>query len=136
MSLWGVGSGAVIYLAGLQGIPTDLYEAAEVDGAGDWRKFANVTIPMMSPVLFFQLVMGMISALQVFAGPFIMTSGGPANASLFYMLYLYRAAFEDFRMGYACALAWVLFAYILVLTLLMVRSSALWVYYEGELKGR
>ena len=132
MSLWGVGAGIIIYLAGLQGVPNELYEAAEVDGAGDWVQFWKITLPMISPVLFFQLVIGMIDALQEFAGPFIMTQGGPGNASLFVMLYLFRNGFEFFRMGYASGLAWVLFVYIMVLTLLIIRSSAVWVYYEGE----
>lgn len=132
MSVWGVGAGAIIYLAGLQGIPTDLYEAAEVDGATSWHRLWFVTLPMMTPVLFFQLVTGIIAALQVFTQAFIMTSGGPNNATLFLLLYLYRNAFEYFRMGYASALAWVLFLYILVLTLILFRLSDLWVYYEGE----
>lgn len=132
MSLWSVGAGVIIYLASLQGIPTDLYEAAEVDGASAWTKFWRITLPMMTPVLFFQLVTGFIVALQVFTQAFIMTSGGPNNATLFYLLYLYRNAFEYFRMGYASALAWVLFIYILVLTLLLYWSSNRWVYYEGE----
>lgn len=132
MSLWGVGAGAIIYLAGLQGIPTDLYEAAEVDGAQGWDRFWNVTLPMMTPVLFFQLVTGFIAALQVFTQAFIMTNGGPNNATLFYLLYLYQNAFQYFRMGYGSALAWVLFLYILVLTLLVYRTSDFWVYYESE----
>lgn len=132
MSLWGVGAGTIIYLAGLQGIPTDLYEAAEVDGASSWVRFWNITLPMMTPVLFFTLVTGFIAALQVFTQAFIMTSGGPNNATLFYLLYIYRNAFEYFRMGYASALAWVLFIYILVLTLIVQRSSRYWVYYEGD----
>ena len=134
MSLWGVGAGIIIYLAGLQGVPNELYEAAEVDGASDWVQFWKITLPMISPVLFFQLVIGMIDALQEFAGPFIMTQGGPGNASLFVMLYLFRNGFEFFRMGYASGLAWVLFVYIMVLTLLIIRSSAVWVYYEGEVR--
>lgn len=132
MSLWGVGAGTIIYLASLQGIPTDLYEAAEVDGATAWTKFWRITLPLMTPVLFFQLITGFIVALQVFTQAFIMTSGGPNNATLFYLLYLYRNAFEYFRMGYASALAWVLFIYILVLTLVIYWSSNRWVYYEGE----
>lgn len=131
MSVWGVGSGAIIYLAGLQGIPTDLYEAAQVDGATGWGRFWYVTLPLMTPVLFFQLVTGLIAALQVFTQAFIMTDGGPNNATLFLLLYLYRNAFEYFRMGYASALAWLLFVYILVLTLISFRLSDLWVYYEG-----
>jgi multiple sugar transport system permease protein len=132
MSLWHVGAGTIIYLAGLQGIPTDLYEAAEVDGARGWSRFWNITLPMITPVLYFQLIVGVIAALQVFTEPLIMTDGGPNNATLTIFLYLYRNAFEYFRMGYASALAWILFGYILILTLLVVRSSAAWVYYEGE----
>lgn len=132
MSLWGVGAGAIIYLAGLQGIPTDLYEAAQVDGAQGWSRFWNITLPMMTPVLFFQLVTGFINALQVFTQAFIMTNGGPNNATLFYLLYLYQNAFQYFRMGYGSALAWVLFLYILILTLVVYRTSDIWVYYEGE----
>lgn len=136
MSLWGVGGPMLIYLAGLQGIPTDLYEAAEVDGAGAWAKFIAVTLPMMTPVIFFNLIMNMIFAFQVFAQPFIMTQGGPRYATLFYVLYLYQNAFKFFRMGYAAALAWILFLVILILTALIIRSSALWVFYEGEVRGR
>jgi multiple sugar transport system permease protein len=136
MSLWTVGAPMLIYLAGLQGIPTDLYEAAEIDGAGAVAKFRNVTIPMMTPVIFFNLVINMIYAFQVFVQPFIMTQGGPRYATLFYVLYLYQNAFQFFRMGYASALAWVLFTVILILTAFIFRSSALWVYYEGELRRR
>ncbi len=132
MSVWGVGAGTIIYLAGLQGIPTDLYEAAEVDGARGWARFRYITLPMMSPVLFFQFVTGLIAALQVFTQPFIMTNGGPNNATNFIMIQLYRNAFVYFRMGYASVIAWALFAYILILTLLVFRSSALWVHYEGD----
>ncbi len=136
MSLWTVGGPMLIYLAGLQGIPTDLYEAADVDGAGGWAKFWAVTVPMMTPVIFFNLIMNTIFAFQVFAQPFIMTEGGPRYATLFYVLYLYQNAFKFFRMGYASALAWVLFLVILVLTALIIRSSALWVFYEGEVRRR
>lgn len=136
MSLWSVGGSMVIYLAGLQGIPTELYEAADIDGALWYHRILYVMLPMMSPVIFFQLVMGIIQAMQVFTNAYIMTNGGPANASLFYMLYLYRQAFQYFNMGYASALAWGLFICILALTVLVFRSSALWVYYEGEVKGR
>ncbi|MCB0183245.1 MAG: sugar ABC transporter permease, partial [Caldilineaceae bacterium] len=134
MSLWGVGAGAIIYLAGLQGIPTDLYEAAQVDGAQFWSRFWHVTIPLMTPVLFFQLVTGIIAALQVFTQAFIMTNGGPNNATLTQVLYLYRKGFQDFQFGYASALAWALFLVILVFTVLVVRSSEGWVHYEGEIK--
>ena len=135
MSLWGVGAGMLIYLAGLQGIPTDLYEAAKVDGAGMWALFRYVTLPMISPVILFQLVVGLIAAFQVFSQPFIMTQGGPQNATLFYLLHLFRNAFEFFRMGYASALSWVLFVYIAILTALVFRFSVAWVFYEGEIKN-
>jgi multiple sugar transport system permease protein len=136
MSLWGVGGGMVIYLAGLQGVPTEFYEAAEVDGASPWRKFWHITLPMISPVILFQLIMGIIGALQTFTQGYVMTQGGPNDATLFYVLYLWRSAFERLQMGYASALAWAIFAYILLLTLLVLRSSSTWVYYTGEVKGR
>jgi multiple sugar transport system permease protein len=134
MSLWGVGGGMIIYLAGLQNVPTELYEAAELDGASSPQRFWTITVPMISPVIFFQSLMGLIGALQTFTQAYIMTDGGPKNATLFYLLYLYRNAFQYFNMGYASALAWLLFVYIMVITLLMLRSSASWVYYEGGLK--
>lgn len=124
----------IINLAGLQSVPTHLYEAAEIDGAGAWRRFWTVTVPMVSPVIFFNLVMGIIGALQTFTQAFIMTGGGPREATYFYMLHLYNNAFQWLKMGYAAALAWVLFFYILFLTLLVIRSSSAWVYYEGELR--
>ena len=136
MSLWGVGGGLVIYLAGLQGVPTELYEAAIVDGAGRWRKFWSVTVPMISPVILFQLIMGIIGSLQTFTQGYVMTSGGPNNATLFYILYLWRNAFQYLRMGYASALAWGIFTYIVLLTLVVLRSSAAWVFYVGEVKRR
>ena len=136
MSLWNVGGPMLIYLAGLQGIPTDLYEACDIDGAGVWRKFFAVTIPMMTPVIFFNLILGMIAAFQTFAQAFVMTEGGPRYATLFYVLYLYQNAFQFFRMGYAAALAWILFIIIFAFTVLVFRSSAGWVYYEGEVRGR
>lgn len=136
MSLWHVGGGVIIYLAGLQGIPTELHEAAQIDGAGWWARFRNVTLPMISPVLFFQLVTGLVAAVQVFTPALVMTNGGPRDATLFYMLYLYRNAFQFFKMGYASVLAWVLFFFILALTLIIFRSSALWVHYAGELENR
>jgi multiple sugar transport system permease protein len=134
MSLWGIGGGIVIYLAGLQGIPTELYEAAEIDGAGGWRKLINITLPMISPVIFFNLVMGIIGSFQVFTQAYVMTNGGPNNASLFMVLYLYRNAFQYFSMGYASAIAWILFMIIMALTMLVFKSSPMWVYYEGALR--
>ncbi|NPV81570.1 MAG: sugar ABC transporter permease [Firmicutes bacterium] len=136
MSLWGVGGSIVIYLAGLQGIPTQLYEAAEIDGANSWYKFRSITLPLMSPVIFFNLIMGIIGSFQVFTQAYVMTGGGPHYASLFYVLYLYQHAFQYFRMGYASALAWVLFLIILILTLAIFRSSSLWVYYEATTTRR
>ncbi len=134
MSLWALGGGMVLYLAALQGVPTALYEAAEIDGAG-WRpRIWHVTIPMISPVIFFNFIIGIIGSFQVFTGAFIITGGGPANATLFYVLYLYRHAFENFKMGYASALAWVLFLIIMTLTAVSFRISGRWVYYEGQVR--
>ncbi len=134
MSLWGVGGGMIIYLAGLQGIPTALYEAAEVDGANSVQKFFNITLPMITPVLFFNLIIGIIGTFQIFTSVYVMTAGGPVESTLFYNLNLYNNAFRYQAMGYASALAWALFVIVLVLTLLVFKSSSMWVYYEGELK--
>lgn len=136
MSLWGVGGSMILYLAGLQGIPTALYDAAKVDGANAWHRFWSVTLPMISPVIFFNLVMGTIGTFQYFTSAYVLTRGGPANATLFYNLYLYDNAFRYNQMGYASGLAWILFVIVLFFTLLIFRSSAAWVYYEGQLKGR
>jgi len=130
MSLWGIGGGIVIYLAGLQGIPTELYEAAEVDGATGWTKIRKITIPLMTPIIFFNLITGIIGSLQVFTEAYVMTGGGPHNASMFYNLYLFWNAFRWFKMGYASALAWILFLIILALTLLVFKTAPKWVYYE------
>ena len=130
MSLWTVGGGMVIFLAGLQGIPAHLYEAAEIDGANYWQRFWNVTIPMMSPVIFFNLVIGLINALQNFVPGYLMTQGGPQNSTLFYGLYIFRSAFRDFKMGYAAALSWVLFAIVLALSVFVFRYLGRLVYYE------
>jgi multiple sugar transport system permease protein len=135
MSLWNVGAPMVIFLAGLQGIPQHLYEAAEIDGATAIERFFHVTIPMMSPVILFNLVLGVIGSFQIFTPAYIMTNGGPANSSLFYGLYLYNNAFRWFKMGYASAMAWLMFIIILVLTLLVFRSTKRWVYYEGSFQG-
>ncbi len=131
-SFWGVGGAMLIYLAGLQGIPSELYEAAEIDGATEQAKFRYITLPMISHVTFFNLVLGIIGALQLFTDAYVMTGGGPNNATLFLSLYLYRQAFLYLKMGYASAMAWVLFAIVLVLTLLVFKSSPMWVYYESE----
>lgn len=132
MDLWAVGGSVVIYLASLQNVPAHLYEAAEIDGAGAWHKTIHITLPMISPVIFYNLVMGVIWTFQYFTQTFIMTQGGPQNATLFYALYLFYNAFRDFRMGTACAMAWILFLLTLIATLIVFRTSARWVYYEGE----
>jgi multiple sugar transport system permease protein len=130
MSLWGLGGGMVIFLAGLQGIPNEFYEAAEIDGAGAWAKLRHVTIPLMSPVIFFNLVMSIIGSFQVFTAAYLITNGGPQNATLFYVLFLWRNAFQYLEMGYAAALAWVLFFIIMGLTVLVFRGIGSRVYYE------
>lgn len=130
MSLWTVGGSMVIYLAGLQGIPDVFYEAADIDGAGAWPKFWLITVPLMSPIILFNLVMGIIGSFQVFTAGFLITDGGPQNATLFYVLYLYRNAFENLRMGYSAALGWVLFMIILLLTWIVFKWFGKQVYYE------
>lgn len=132
MALWGVGNAMLIYLAGLQGVPTHLYEAADLDGAGAWVRFRHVTLPMLTPTILFNLIMGVIGSFQTFTQSFIMTGGGPEDATLFLVLYLYQKAFQQFQMGYASAMAWVLFVMVMTLTLLLLKSSKRWVYYEGE----
>ena len=133
MSLWGTigGSQMLIFLAGLQGIPRELTEAAEVDGASRWRRLWAITLPMLSPTLFFNLVLGIIGALKVFSVAYIATEGGPNYATWFYLLHLYYQAFRFFEMGYASALAWIFFAVVICFTILQVRLSKRWVYYEG-----
>jgi multiple sugar transport system permease protein len=134
MGLWGAGGAMLLYLAGLQGIPTQLYEAAEIDGANAWKRFRHITIPMLTPTIYFNLLINIIGSFQVFTQSYIMTQGGPNNATLTQVLYLYRKGFQDFQFGYASALAWALFLVILVFTVLVVRSSDNWVHYEGDLK--
>lgn len=131
MDLWGVGGSMIIYLAALQGVPEHLYEAALLDGAGAWHRLRHVTLPMISPVIFFSVITGVIGTFQYFTQAFIMTRGGPELSTTFYALYLFQNAFEYFRMGKACAMAWLLFLVTLIGTLLVFRSSARWVYYEG-----
>ncbi len=132
MSLWAVGGGMVLYLAGLQGVPTQLYEAASLDGAGRWAAFWNVTLPMISPVIFFNFIIGIIGSFQVFTNSFVITGGGPANSTLFFVLYMYRHAFENFKMGYAAALGMILFLVIMTLTIISFRLSNRLVFYEGR----
>lgn len=132
MSVWGLGRTAVIYLAGLQGVPRDLYEAGALDGTNALQAFWYITVPMITPTIFFNLVLSVIATFQTFTSAFVATNGGPLDSTLFFVLYIYRQAFDRFNMGYASALAWVLFMLILLLTLLIVRSARKWVYYEGE----
>ncbi len=132
MSLWGVGGARmVIFLAGLQGISDSYYEAARIDGANAWQCFRAVTLPLLSPVMFFNLILGIIGSFQIFTSAYVMTGGGPNHASLYYALYLFQNAFEYFKLGKASAMAWVLFAILLVLTMIQFRTSKKWVYYEG-----
>jgi multiple sugar transport system permease protein len=130
LSLWSVGIPTMIFLAGLQGVPEQLYEAAEIDGASGWQKLRAITVPMMTPTILLNLVIEIINSFQVFAYAFILTSGGPANATLFYILYIYRHAFEFFQMGYAAALSLILFLIVLALTVVVMKSSDKWVQYE------
>ncbi|SDS37720.1 carbohydrate ABC transporter membrane protein 1, CUT1 family [Paenibacillaceae bacterium GAS479] len=130
MSLWGVGGGMLIYLAGLQGIPTELYEAATVDGSNRFTTFMRITLPMLSPVIFFNLVMGIIGALQVFNQAYIMTNGGPARSTYFFMLHIFYTSFQEYRMAYASALSWLLFLYIGLLTFIVFRFGEKKVFYS------
>ena len=132
MALWGIGPMMIIFLAGLHGVPRTLYEAAEMDGASAWRRLWAVTIPQLSPVILFNLVIGLINTFQVFTSGYLLTAGGPRNATLFYVLYTYRNAFEWLKMGYAASLSWVLFAIIMVMTLFIFRSLGRAVYYEAS----
>jgi len=146
MSVWGIGSGTLIFLASLKEVPRELLEAATIDGSGPWRRFWNVTIPMISPVILFNLVMGILGSFQVFTSAYIAgsgaggglagggpsgTAGGPLDSLLMYMVYLYTQAFRYFEMGYASAMAVVLFLVIMIVTLVIFKSSGRWVYYEG-----
>jgi len=135
-SLWGVGGTTLIFLAGLQGIPQELYEAAEIDGAGRWNQFRSVTLPLLSNVTFFNLVLGIIGALQVFTDAFVITRGGPNHATLFLSVYLYQHAFLYLNMGYAAAIAWFMFLLVMTLTLIVFKSSPFWVFYESERRGK
>ena len=133
LTLWkNTGFTMVVYLAALQGVPQELYDAAETDGAGAWARFRNVTLPLISPTTFFLLILQMIGAFQLFTEPFVMTRGGPANSSLSVVQYIYNAGFRDIRMDKASAMAWVLFAFILLFTLIQNRLQRRWVFYEAE----
>jgi len=131
MGLWSIGAAIVIYLAGLQGVPQELYEAASLEGANSWQRTWHVTLPMISPVILFNVTLGLIGSFQYFTQAYVMTQGGPNNASLFFALYLYQQAFQYMHLGYGAAMAWLLFVLILLVTLGIFKSSAKWVYYGG-----
>jgi len=131
-SLWAIGANMIILLAGLQAVPTSLYEAAKIDGANQWREFRTVTLPMLSPVLFYVLVITTISSFQILTDVLVMTQGGPGTATFVFVYFIYQAAFQYLKMGYASALAWILFVIILGLTLLQLWGSKKWVYYEDD----
>ena len=132
MSLWSVGPQMIIFLAGLQGVPDSLYEAAQIDGATSWQQFFAITIPMISPIIFFNFVVGVIGSFQVFTTAFIMTQGGPQDATLFTVLYLYRNGFQYFKMGYASTIAWLLFFIIVFFTVVQFQLANRWVYSEAR----
>jgi multiple sugar transport system permease protein len=131
MSFWSIGGSMIIFLAGLQGIPDIYYEAAEIDGAGNWTKLRHITLPLMSPVIFFNLVIGFINSFQVFVAGYLITDGGPVNATLFLVLYIYRTAFRSLNMGYAAAMSWLLFFILMGLSFLVFRYIGTRVYYEN-----
>ncbi len=135
MSLWSIGGSIILYLSGLQGVPSDLYEAAILDGASWWQKMINITIPSMSPILLFTALTGIIAALQTFTQAYIMTSGGPNHSSLFYSYYIYSQAFTWRRMGMACALAWILFIIVFLIVVIILKLSSRYVYYESKEGG-
>lgn len=138
MGTWGIGNTMIIYLSGLQGVDKSLYEASEIDGAGAWKRLIHITFPMISPTIFFNVVMAVIGSFQYFTQAFVVTNGtssgvgGPLDSTLFYNLYLYVKAFTDFEMGYAAALSWILFLIIMALTLLILKGSSLWVFYQND----
>lgn len=131
MSLWGIGGAMVILLAGLQGVPQSLYEAARIDGAGLWGQFRHVTLPMISPALFLVIITSTVASFQIFTNVAVMTQGGPGTATMVYVFYLYQNAFTYFRMSYGSALAWMLFVVVSLLTWIQFRAGRKWVYYEG-----
>ena len=132
MGLWGVGNTIIIYLSGLQGVSEELKEAARVDGAKGWQIFIKITVPMISPTIFFNVVMAVIGSFQYFTQAYVMTEGGPMQSTLFYNLYLYQKAYKEYQMGYASAMAWVMFIIIMLFTMLVIKSSSFWVYYQND----
>lgn len=136
IALWGVGSPMVLYLSALRSVSSEYYEAADIDGAGPVRKFFNITLPLITPTILFNILTSLISAFQTIVLAFVLTGGGPANSTYFYSLHVYRNAFTHFKMGYASAMAWVMFILVVLLTGLVLKSSKYWVYYEADGGGR
>lgn len=132
MGVWGIGNTMIIYLSGLQGVSEEVKEAAAIDGANSIQSFFKITVPLISPTIFFNVIMAVISSFQYFTQAFVMTEGGPLKSTLFYNLLLYTTAYKDYEMGYAAAMAWVMFAIILVFSLLVIKSSSFWVYYQND----
>ncbi len=132
MGVWGIGNTMIIYLSGLQGVNEELKEAAMIDGAKSYQIFFRITIPMISPTIFFNVVMAIIGSFQYFTQAYVMTEGGPLKSTLFYNLYLYMKAYKDYEMGYASAMAWIMFAIIMIFTLIIIKSSSFWVYYQND----
>lgn len=137
MKLWSVGGSMLLYLASMQGVSKSLYEAAEMDGASRWKQFMHITIPMITPVIFFDIVTSLIGGFQIFQEAYVMSSngdGGPVNSMLFYNLYMWKKAFETFDMGYAMAMSWILFIIVFIITIFNLKMAPRWVHYEGEEK--
>ncbi|QUW23131.1 sugar ABC transporter permease [Sporosarcina sp. Marseille-Q4063] len=134
MKLWGVGGGMLLYLASMQGVSRSLYDAAGIDGAGRWKQFCYITIPMITPVIFFDMVTSLIGGFQIFQEAYVMSNGegGPVNSMLFYNLYMWKKAFESFDMGYAMAMSWILFVIVFIITIINLKLAPRWVHYEGE----
>lgn len=135
LRVWQFGSAMVIFLAALKGVPTELYEAATIDGAGKWRQFFSITIPLITPIIFYNLVTQICQAFQEFNGPYIITQGGPRNSTTLISLLIYNSAFKNYEMGMASAMAWVLFIILMVFTVIAFVSQKYWVYYSDE-EGR
>ena len=127
-----MGNTIIIYLSGLQGVSEELKEAARVDGAKGWQIFFKITVPMISPTIFFNVVMAVIGSFQYFTQAYVMTEGGPMQSTLFYNLYLYQKAYKEYQMGYASAMAWVMFIIIMLFTMLVIKSYSFWVYYQND----
>lgn len=132
LGIWGSGTPMVVYLAALQGVPVEMYEAAKLDGAGAWQRTLRITLPMISPAILFNVVLSLVACLQYFTQAYVMTQGGPNNSTLFYALYLYQQAFDDLHLGYASAMAWLLFVIVVIITVMLFRSSSRWVHYAAK----